>query len=66
MHQQPYKVLQLLQMHQVKQINLITPDLIAANTQKIAYIGNYLTYKPFDINYVNKLQSEATRRAISD
>ena len=47
------------------------PDLIAANTQKIAYkpVGNYLTYKPFDINYAaNKLanQAAATRRAALD
>lgn len=47
------------------------PDLIAANTQKIAYkpVGNYLTYKPFDINYAaNKLANQAasTRRAALD
>lgn len=47
------------------------PDLIAANTQKIAYkpVGNYLTYKPFDINYTaNKLanQAAATRKAALD
>ena len=52
-------------------IDYSNPDLIAANTQKIAYkpVSNYLTYKPFDINYAaNKLanQAAATRRAALD
>lgn len=52
-------------------IDYSNPDLIAANTQKIAYkpVGNYLTYKPFDINYTaNKLANQAAsaRRAALD